>query len=69
MIARLAMLAFAALTLFGAALASGRLGEGGGVALAVGITLFVTGAIGIVNVIFFRRLKRAIDSMAEDEDG
>ena len=32
--------------------------------MAVGITLLVTGAIGVMNTIFFTRLKRSLDDMA-----
>ena len=60
---RLLMIGFGLVAIFGALLASGRLGEGG-VQMAVGITLLVTGAIGVMNTIFFTRLKRSLDDMA-----
>ncbi|MEO1038243.1 MAG: hypothetical protein AAFX09_01765 [Pseudomonadota bacterium] len=56
---------FAALALFGALLASGRLIGESGWASAIGITLVVTGVLGVLNVIFFRRLKTSLDRMAE----
>ena len=60
---RLLMIGFGLVAIVGALLASGRLGEGG-VQMAVGITLLVTGAIGVMNTIFFTRLKRSLDDMA-----
>lgn len=60
---RLLMIGFGLVAILGALLASGRLGEGG-VQMAVGITLLVTGAIGVMNTIFFTRLKRSLDDMA-----
>jgi len=62
---RLLIPAFGLLAIFGALLASGRFG-GSGLATAIGITLVVTGAIGVLNVIFFTRLKKSLDAMAED---
>ena len=59
----LLMIGFGLVAILGALLASGRLGEGG-VQMAVGITLLVTGAIGVMNTIFFTRLKRSLDDMA-----
>jgi len=56
--------AFGLLAILGALMASGRMGESGWL-LAVGITLIVTGAVGVLNVIFFRRLKAALDRMAD----
>lgn len=60
---RLLMIGFGLVAILGALLASGRLGEGG-VQMAVGITLLVTGGIGVMNTIFFTRLKRSLDDMA-----
>jgi hypothetical protein len=57
--------AFGLLAILGALMASGRLGDAGWL-MAVGITLIVTGVIGVLNVIFFRRLKAAVDRMAEE---
>ncbi len=62
---RLLMIGFGLVAIFGALLASGRLGEGG-VQMAVGITLLVTGGIGVMNTIFFTRLKRSLDEMAKN---
>jgi len=58
--------AFGLLAILGALMASGRMGESGWL-LAVGITLIVTGAVGVLNVIFFRRLKAALDRMADEQ--
>ncbi|MCH8488732.1 MAG: hypothetical protein LAT81_02230 [Oceanicaulis sp.] len=57
--------AFGLLAILGALMASGRLGDAGWL-VAVGITLIVTGVIGVLNVIFFRRLKAAVDRMAQE---
>ncbi|MGY6627834.1 MAG: hypothetical protein ACXIVL_04910 [Oceanicaulis sp.] len=57
--------AFGLLAILGALMASGRLGDAGWL-MAVGITLIVTGVIGVLNVIFFRRLKAAVDRMAQE---
>jgi ABC-type Co2+ transport system permease subunit len=62
---RILIPAFGLLAILGALMASGRLGESGWLT-AVGITLIVTGVIGVLNVIFFRRLKAAVDRMAEE---
>lgn len=64
-LSRLLMIGFGLVAIFGALLASGRLGEGG-VQMAVGITLLVTGGIGVLNTIFFTRLKRSLDEMANN---
>ena len=64
-VVRFLILGFAALALLGALLASGRLIGEGGWQTAIGITLVVTGVLGVLNVIFFRRLKASIDQMAE----
>ncbi|WBQ13633.1 hypothetical protein L2D00_02835 [Hyphomonadaceae bacterium BL14] len=58
--------AFGLLAILGALMASGRLGESGWLT-AIGITLVVTGAVGVLNVIFFRRLKAAVDRMAQEQ--
>jgi len=58
--------AFGLMAILGALMASGRMGESGWL-LAVGITLIVTGAVGVLNVIFFRRLKAALDRMADEQ--
>ncbi|WBQ09063.1 hypothetical protein L2D01_09165 [Hyphomonadaceae bacterium ML37] len=58
--------AFGLLAILGALMASGHMGESGWL-LAVGITLIVTGAVGVLNVIFFRRLKAALDRMADEQ--
>ena len=65
---RLLMIGFGLVAILGALLASGRLGEGG-VQMAIGITLLVTGALGVMNVIFFTRLKRSVDEMAAKHRG
>lgn len=64
---RALMLGFGLLAIVGALLASGRLGEGG-LQMAFGITFLVTGGLGVLNVIFFTRLKRTVDQMAEQAD-
>ncbi|MCC5995545.1 MAG: hypothetical protein JJU18_04140 [Oceanicaulis sp.] len=63
---RLLIPAFGLLAIFGALMASGRLGEAGWLT-AVGITLIVIGAVGVLNVIFFRRLKASLDRMAQEQ--
>lgn len=63
---RLLILGFGLLAVLGALLASGRLGEGG-VQMAFGITFLVAGALGMLNVFFFSRLKKSLDAMAEDK--
>ena len=62
---RLLIPGFGLIAILGALLASGRLGEGG-LQLAFGITLLVTGALGVVNTIFFSRLKASLDKMVEE---
>lgn len=62
---RLLIPGFGLIAIFGALLASGRLGEGG-VQMAFGITLLVVGCLGVLNTIFFTRLKKALDKMAEE---
>ena len=58
--------AFGLVAILGALMASGRMGDAGWL-MAVGITLIVTGAMGVLNVIFFRRLKAAVDRMADEQ--
>lgn len=62
---RLLIPGFGLIAIFGALLASGRLGEGG-LQMAFGITLLVVGCLGVLNTIFFTRLKKALDKMAEE---
>jgi len=64
---RLFMLVFGLITILGALLTSGWLGEGG-MQTAVGLTLLMTGVIGMVNVIFFTRLKRSLDRRAAEHE-
>ncbi|PWE16462.1 hypothetical protein DDZ18_11845 [Marinicauda salina] len=64
---RLIMIGFGLVAILGSLLASGRLGEGG-LQTAIGITLLVAGGLGILNVIFFARLKAAIDRMADGDE-
>jgi hypothetical protein len=64
---RLLIPGFGLIAIFGALLASGRLGEGG-LQMAFGITLLVVGCLGVLNTIFFTRLKKALDKMAEDSN-
>ena len=40
----------------------------GGLQMAFGITLLVVGCLGVLNTIFFTRLKKALDKMAEDSN-
>ena len=65
---RILFFAFALLALFGALLATGRLIGEGGWQSAIGITLTVTGVIGVLNTIFFTRLKASLDRMADQSD-
>lgn len=65
---RLLIPAFGLLAIFGAILASGRLGESG-LHLAIGITILVVGVVGVLNVILFARLKSMIDEAAAKERG
>lgn len=62
---RLLIPGFGLIAIFGALLTSGRLGEGG-LQMAFGITLLVVGCLGVLNTIFFTRLKKALDKMAEE---
>ena len=64
---RILVIAFGLIALFGALLATGRLIGEGGWQSAIGITLTVTGVIGVLNTIFFTRLKASLDKMAEDK--
>ncbi len=63
------ILAFGLLAILGALLATGRLAGEGGWQMAVGITLVVSGAVGVSNVIFFRRLKASLDEFARSRTG
>jgi uncharacterized protein YjeT (DUF2065 family) len=63
---RFLILAFGLVAIIGGLMASGRMGESGWL-LAFGITLIVTGAMGVLNVIFFRRLKQGLDRMADEQ--
>ena len=65
---RLLVPAFGLIAIFGALLASGRLGEGG-LQLALGVTILVIGVVGILNVILFTRLRTMIDEAAAKERG
>jgi hypothetical protein len=65
---RLLIPAFGLVAIFGAILASGRLGESG-LHLALGITILVIGVVGVLNVILFARLKAMIDDAAAKERG
>lgn len=65
---RLLLIAFGVVALFGALLATGRLVGEGGWQSAIGITLTVTGVIGLLNVVFFTRLKASLDKMAGDQE-
>ncbi len=63
---RILLLAFGLVALLGALLATGRLVGEGGWQSAIGITLTVTGVIGLLNTVFFTRLKASLAKMAED---
>jgi len=65
-ISRIFIPGFGLVALIGALLATGRLAGDGGVQTAFGITLLVIGVLGVFNVIFFRRLKAAVDRMADE---
>lgn len=65
---RLLIPGFGLLAIFGALLASGRLGESG-LNLAIGITLLVVGFVGVGNVVLFTRLKASIDEAAARQRG
>jgi len=65
---RLLIPGFGLLAIFGALLASGRLGESG-FNLAIGITLLVIGFVGVGNVVLFTRLKASIDEAAARQRG
>ncbi len=65
---RLLIPAFGLIAIFGAVLASGRLGESG-LNLALGITILVVGVVGVLNVILFSRLKAMIDEAAAKDSG
>ncbi len=61
---QIALIAGAAAALGGAAMLAGRLGEGAGIR-ALGAALLLFGAAGILTTIGARRMKRAVDAMAE----
>ena len=63
------ILAFGLVAIVGALLASGRLAGEGGWQTAFGITILVAGAVGVTNVIFFRRLKASLDELARSRTG
>lgn len=65
---RLLIPVFGLVAIFGAILASGRLGESG-LHLAIGITVLVVGVVGVLNVILFARLKAMIDDAAAKDRG
>ncbi len=65
---RILLIAFGLVALFGALLATGRLIGEGGWQSAIGITLTVTGVIGLLNVVFFTRLKASLDKMADQSE-
>lgn len=65
---RILLLAFGLVALLGALLATGRLVGEGGWQSAIGITLTVTGVIGLLNVVMFSRLKVSLDKMADRSD-
>lgn len=67
-VVRLIIPAFGLVAIIGAMLASGRFGEGG-LQLAFGITLLVVGVLGVLNTIFFTRLKASLDKMVEERKG
>ena len=61
------MLGFGLVAIIGALIARGVLFGDGGVQTAIGITVLVTGVLGVLNTIFFVRLKAQIDMMAEND--
>lgn len=63
---RLLILGFAALAILGALMIRGVLGEGG-LQTALGITVLAAGALGMLNVFFFARLKKSLDAMADEK--
>ena len=67
-LARALLLAFGLVALLGALLATGRLVGEGGWQSAIGITLTVTGVIGLLNTVFFTRLKASLAKMADQSD-
>lgn len=62
---RLIMLGFGLLAILGALTARGLLFGDGGLQTALGITVLVTGVLGVLNTIFFVRLKASLDKMAD----
>ena len=65
---RILLIAFGFVALVGALLATGRLVGEGGWQSAIGITLTVAGVLGVLNVVFFTRLKASLDTMADQSD-
>ena len=65
---RILLIAFGFVALVGALLATGRLVGEGGWQSAIGITLTVAGVLGVLNVVFFTRLKASLDMMADQSD-
>ena len=63
---RALLLGFGLLALLGALLATGRLAGEGGWQSAIGITLTVTGVLGLLNTVFFTRLRRSLNEMAQN---
>lgn len=64
------LIAFGLVAILGALLATGRIAGEGGWQSAVGITVTVTGILGVLNTVFFTRFKRSLDAMAsKDETG
>jgi ABC-type Co2+ transport system permease subunit len=61
---RLIMIGFGLLAILGALTARGLLFGEGGLQTALGLTVLVTGVLGVLNTIFFVRLKAQIDKMA-----
>lgn len=62
----LLILAFGVTALFGAAALTGRFGEASWLQ-ALGAAGLLFGGVGVLNVIVFRRLKRAVDGLARRE--
>lgn len=62
------LLAFGLVALLGALLATGRIAGEGGWQSAIGITLTVTGVLGLLNTVFFTRLKASLAKMADQSE-
>lgn len=60
-LSRALMIVFSLVAIFGALMTRGVIFGEGGWQSAVGITVLVTGALGVFNVIFFTRLKRSLE--------